>query len=336
MTRLQIFASTLLIAVLLVGCGTEMPAQQAGGTHRIEGQDVAIYNIAGLVTVEPGSGSDVVVTVTTGGADGARLGLGTGTIGGRETLRVLYPDDEIVYAPLGSSSSTIMQVRDNGTFYEGNSRGSHQVRIRGAGRGLDAHADLAIAVPDGKSLFIYQGVGKVTVRNVEGRLHIDTGGAGVSVSGTRGRLSLDTGSSEVELTNVRADEVLIDSGSGSVRGSGITATALNLDTGSGDVELTGVSAERVLLDSGSGSVSLSLLTDVDQLEIDSGSGNVTLHVPAILGGQLFADTGSGDFEIDVPMQLQSREDGEVRGVIGDGNGKITIDTGSGDVRILSN
>jgi len=61
----------------------------------IPGNDVAVYNIAGVMRVEGGSGSDVSVEVTRGGADASKLTIQTGPVRGRETLRVIYPDRRI-------------------------------------------------------------------------------------------------------------------------------------------------------------------------------------------------------------------------------------------------
>ena len=58
-------------------------------THRVAGERVAIYNIAGRVEVVAGGGADVVVRLTRGGADAERLRVETGPIAGRNTLRVI-------------------------------------------------------------------------------------------------------------------------------------------------------------------------------------------------------------------------------------------------------
>src|ERR671931_315169 len=89
-----------VLAWLLVGCTTaaagSAAAQEREG-RTVPGDDVAIYNLAGQLRAEAGSGSDVVVEVTRGGRDGDRLRVETGRIGRRETLRVIFPQDDIVY-----------------------------------------------------------------------------------------------------------------------------------------------------------------------------------------------------------------------------------------------
>ncbi len=66
----------------------------------IAGEEIAIYNLAGNVTIEPGTGAPTV-HVTRGGAGAGKLTIAQGEIGGRSTLRVVYPADRIVYPAHG-------------------------------------------------------------------------------------------------------------------------------------------------------------------------------------------------------------------------------------------
>lgn len=343
----------LILAGLLVAAAAPLAAQQAS-RHTLSGNAVALYNIAGTVRVDPGSGGSVTAEVTRHGADAARLEVRTDAIRGRETLRVIYPGDRIVYAPLGRHSRTEMQVADDGTFSGGWERGtrSRRVRIEGDGSGLDAYADLRVLVPAGKSVGIHLGVGAVTVTNVNGALLIDVASADVTTSGTRGSLSLDLGSGDatvrgaegdlsvdggsgdILLERVTGDAITLDLGSGSVTASEIRASNLSVDAGSGEVTLDDISAHEIELDTGSGDVALTLSTDVERLTLDSGSGNVVLRVPGDFGARVEAETGSGSILGSLAQGLTRDEDGDrATGVIGDGEGTLIIDTGSGDVTL---
>src|SRR5260221_5767638 len=75
---------------------------------------------------------------------------------GRETLRVIYPDDEIVYRELGRGSNTTLRVRDDGTFNDRDERGKHwsdegrRGRIAGSGGGPQPPAHVRVASPAGE------------------------------------------------------------------------------------------------------------------------------------------------------------------------------------------
>lgn len=325
---------------------------QAQDTHRVSGSDVAVYNLVGTAQVRAGSGSDVVVRVIRGGRDGRRLDVAVDEIRGRQTLRVLYPDDQIVYPEMGSRSSNSLSVRSDGTF--GGGRGGDRVQIRGSGRGMEAWADLVIEVPRGRTFSLFVSAGDVEVSGLEGRIEIDTGsgevvasnvqgsllvdtGSGaVRVTGVRGELNVDTGSGSVALRDVDGPGVVVDTGSGRVTGSAIRAGTLRVDTGSGSIELDEVTSGDVVLDTGSGSVDVTLTQDVERLDIDTGSGSVTVRAPAALGAELEVETGSGGIDVDFAVQVRTVRRDHLVGRIGDGGGRIRIDTGSGSIRLIRN
>lgn len=320
--------------------------------ERVSGRDVAIYNIAGTVDVVRGSGSDVVVRIDRGGRDASELSIETGEIRGRSTLRIVYPDDEIVYPQMGRGSNTSVSVRSDGTFSDGNRGRNDRIRISGRGNGLEAWANLVVEVPRGTSLSLYVAVGEVeageidgalsidtgsgavTATDITGSLEVDTGSGSVVVRGVEGNLAVDTGSGRVEVSDVRGRQIEIDTGSGSVRGHNLSADAVGVDTGSGGITLESVSSSEVSLDTGSGSIDVEMLTDIDRLEVDTGSGSITVRAPAGLGATVDIETGSGGIDVDFPLEVRSVRRDHVRGTIGDGRGEISIDTGSGSIKLL--
>lgn len=340
------------LALFLATFGAQAMAAQAE-RYELSGNDVAIYNLVGQVTVERGGGSAVVVELVRGGSDAGTLAVETGPIGSTETLRVIYPDDRIIYPDLNRGSRTELRVRDDGTFGDGGDswgRGD-RISIRGSGSGLEAYADLRISVPAGQRISIYLAAGEAEVTGVDGAIRMDTHSAPVRTNGTSGSLVIDVGSGSVDVSDAQGDvnidtgsggvdvrsvgggSLYVDTGSGSVMASGLDVTDLEIDTGSGRIEAARVNATSVRLDTGSGSVDLELLRDVDNIEIDTGSGSVTLTVPADFGSRVEIDTGSGGIEVDLPVTMRRWDRDHVTGTIGDGQGRLVIDTGSGSVRI---
>lgn len=353
--RRHVLAGALasLSAVALVA------APVAAQTERfaLVGDRVAVYNLAGRVQVD-GGGSDVRVEVVRGGSDASQLRVATGRVGGREALRVVYPSDRIVYPELRHGSRTTLSVNEDGTFGDGGDRGlgilrgRDRVEIRDSGSGLEAHADMRITVPRGTRLDLHLATGDVRIANVDGDLFVDvsiaevtsehtrgtlsldTGSGAVRVSDAQGDVNLDTGSGGVTINGVRGQSLRMDTGSGSISGGDINVRELIADVGSGGIRLGRVSASRVNLDTGSGGTDLELLSDVDDVVIDAGSGGVTLRVPANIGAQLELETGSGGIETDLPVQVKKWERRYLSGTIGDGRGRIRIESGSGSVKIL--
>src|SRR2546430_9212760 len=237
MQAFQLAVPVVALGALLASPSRALPQSER---HAVSGDDVAIYNLAGVLRVEAGSGVDVIVEVTRGGRDAGKLRVEAGPLRGRGTLRVVYPDDDIVYGELDFGGSTTLAVRDDGTFndHEGRRRfgGGRRVRISAHGRGLEAHADLRVAVPAGKRVAVNLAVGRVFVSNVSGDLRVDVAAANVAADHVKGSLHVDTGSGDVKLSDDEGD-VSLDTGSGDVAVTGARGRQLKLDTSSGDATL---------------------------------------------------------------------------------------------------
>ena len=345
------------VAVALLAVAPQLRGQ-APQSYSIAGNEVAIYNLAGEISIRSGSGNAVMVEVAMTGPDAGRLTVETGEARGVPALRVIYPDDHIVYPAMGRGSNTTFTIRSDGTW--GNFTDDHgrhrdegrRITIRGDGSGLEAAANLTISIPAGRKVGVRLGVGKMDVSNVDGTLHLDAASADVSARGTRGglsidtgsgdirvesaigKVSLDTGSGDVTVTTLKSGVLDVDTGSGSVSGSDVEASKVSIETGSGDIRLTGIAAPQLDLETGSGSVRAELTAPIEQLSVETGSGDVTIDLPDGTSATIDLDTGSGDFSVDVPVQLIKKGEGSLQGRIGDGHGRIRIETGSGDIALV--
>lgn len=345
-----------LASLALLGLALPLAAQDAR-TYTLAGESVAIYNIAGQVTVTGGGrGGAVTVAVARAGDDAGKLTVETGEIRGRATLRVLYPEDRIIYSALGRGSNSTFHIREDGTWGysddgRGRSREGRRVTVRGDGDGLEASADLQITIPEGKRAAVYLAVGRIVATNLNGEIRLDAMSGDISARGTRGRLDIDTGSGNIELTDaagiisldtgsgdvtvtsVREGNLTIDTGSGSVVATGIVAGRLEVETGSGDVRVDGARAPVTSLETGSGSVRLTLEGGVDQLTVETGSGDVYVRLPEAVSAMVDLETGSGDFDLAIPLTLVRKSEDQLQGRLGEGRGRIQIETGSGDITL---
>lgn len=317
--------------------------------HTITGPKVAIYNLVGSLEVIRGEGNSVVAEVTFHGKDAERLEIAKGPIRGSETLRILYKDDRILLPEFGGHSTSTVRVNEDGTFRD-EKHGGRKVVISGRG-GMEAGADIRLLVPPGKRVDVYWAHGKASVTRVDadltidaasmpvnatgiaGSFHVDIGSGHVRVDHADAEIWIDTGSGEVSLSAIRAKSVLVDTGSGEVMATDVSAPMVSIDTGSGDVQVIKLKAESVSLDTGSGAVSVDLSGDLQTLDIDSGSGDVSVTIPKTLGAELIVETGSGGIETNLTMETRVRKHDELVGRIGDGRGRIAIETGSGTVSI---
>jgi lia operon protein LiaG len=346
--------------VLYALTGLLLPASLAGQQverYALAGDEVVIYNLAGEIRVEPGPGPDVIAELTRGGAEAGRVKVMKSERDGRETLRLVYPGDRIRYGKLNSGSSTQLRVRDDGTFGDDDHDGKgkkegRQVTISAQAGGVDAYGDLRIKVPAGRSVAVYLAAGRVAVTKVEGdltvdvasapvtssstrgELNIDVGSGAVQVNDSRGELSIDTGSGTVALLDVRGERVSVQTGSGEVTATDIRSSELKIETGSGDIRVGNLVASHVSLQTGSGAVTADVGGELWDVDVQTGSGDVTLRVPATLSAEVDFETSSGDIETDFPVQVTRHARDHMTGRIGDGQGKIEIETGSGGIKLV--
>ena len=251
--------------------------------------------------------------------------------------------------------------------------GGDRTRVSGGGNGLEAHADIRVLVPEGRNLAVHLGVGKIIVSNVRGDLQLDarsasieatgvagfgrfdTGSGAITVRGANGdygfhtgsgavraadvkngSLIMDTGSGSIEGLNLHVRELSVETGSGSVVIADVNAPATRVSTGSGSIRATRLATENFDLHTGSGSVRVELLSDIDIGRIDTGSGSITVLARDQLGANVTVDTGSGGINVDLPgLVISESRRSYLRGRIGDGNGTLRVNTGSGGVSFRS-
>lgn len=342
-----------LLAASLMLAAPQFVTLGAQGAERftLRGDRVSIWNLAGRAVIEPTSGSEVVVEVTRGGEDGARLTVESNN----DRLVVRYPDRDIVYREARSSRYEVrLSVDRDGTFEAGydDSSDGRDVRVRSSGSGFEGHADLRILVPRGQRVRLMLGVGEIDANNVDGELELSTRVTDVTTTRTKGRLSARTGSGRVvieraegdvsasagsgsvELREVTGREVRASTGSGEIAGYGVTTDRFEASTGSGGVRVERLTSADIRASAGSGSIRLELAKLGDAV-IRAGSGGVSLTLPNEVNVEVDISTGSGGITTDFPVTMEDVRRRQLRGRIGTGaDGRVRINTGSGSVRLI--
>jgi hypothetical protein len=340
MRRVPLLLAAVVLAVPL--------AAQSPQRYELKGDPVHVYNLVGSARIEAGGGGTVQVEVTTGGSDAGKLNVAAED----GTLRVLFPGDRIRYSRMEHGGSTTVRVDEDGTFEGDYHGGGRRVRISRDEGDLEAWADLRITIPAGRALELHLAVGRIAASNVNGRLRLDavaapvtvaggtgelsvsTGSGDVRASGGRGSARLSTGSGEIEVTSWGGGNVEAETGSGDVSVTDIESPRLRAQTGSGDVLLSKVRAPDVGIQTGSGNVTLELQSLVQLLDVETGSGDVSIVAPPSTSARLDIETGSGDIESDFPLAVTRSGRHHLSGTIGDGKGRVSVGTGSGEVRLL--
>jgi hypothetical protein len=318
--RRSVFVPCAALALLVaaVPASADTTRSLKGSLTAAAGTSWAVENLAGTMHVVPGSGSEVVATVTLHAeSDDVANQVRLETVKGEKgvpTLRVIYPVDKYSsYRYPGRGDN----VSSWGDWFGGGSHvdyAGHRVKVSRSS-GVLLYADLEVQVPaqsgDGD---LIDHVGAIQAKGVEGTLSCDTGSGDISVEGFDGdAFHGDVGSGDITLRNSRIAKIDFDSGSGDLSARSIEVEQFKGDTGSGDIllEATGSALVKVVA--------------------KTGSGDVTLRLPADASFEARASQGSGDLSnrfADAQPIVKGREVIGYRR--GDGRTHIDVETGSGD------
>jgi putative adhesin len=132
---------------------------------------------------------------------------------------------------------------------------------------------------------------------------VDTGTGDVSVHGTGAAVDVTTGSGDIRLAR--------------------TGGASQAKTGTGDVTGALLAGGTISVRTGSGDIDLAYATAPDQVKAKAGTGDIDVLVPRDGSAyRISTETGTGDRKVNVPTAPDSKR-------------TISLDTGSGDIRVGS-
>jgi hypothetical protein len=177
-------------------------------------------------------------------------------------------------------------------------------------------APLVIDGIDGGDIVVNAISGRSRINARTPSLKVESVSGGIELAGHAERADLQTVSGDI-LAPVLGSDVRLQTISGRIQASGGPWHKLTLSTVSGDVQLAGG------------------VTDNGSIGIDSMSGDVQLQLPADTVGTIHATSFSGDLRSDFGTE-QRAEHGPGSHLdtrIGDGEGRINVETFSGDLRI---
>jgi len=344
--------------------GSKLELTNLIGEVRIEGADSGPFQVDVSVQGEDATRDRVKIETREGGTASLLVRFPLD-----ESTRYVYPE----LGHRSHSSFRMSTHEDDESWWKQvfGAVAGKRIEVSGSGRGMEIWADVSVRVPRGKELRLRLGAGTVVARNVDGNLDLDThvggvdassihgdltvdtgsgsvkvdevegtvdldtGSGSVTVSGVTGKLLIDTGSGHVDVADCRGDRISADTGSGHVVMRDATCDYLYVDTGSGSIDASGISTEAAKLDTGSGGITLDLThMGTGKFVLDTGSGGIDLRVPKDASATVYASPGSGGVQVDFPddgVSRRSRDDLKFR--IGDGEADVSLDSGSGRIRV---
>jgi Putative adhesin len=172
--------------------------------------------------------------------------------------------------------------------------------------------DYEIQAPGDSFLEAHSGSGDITDDGVGENAKLGTGSGNIHANGLRGNFSVNTGSGDIVAEQSGSGEVTARTGSGNIDLKNLNGV-LHAGTGSGDIKVAG--------------------TPSGEWKLTTGSGNIELWTGST-GFNLDAHTGSGEVHSEREMTVQGSFDHHhVSGRVNGGGPTVSIQTGSGDVKI---
>jgi DUF4097 and DUF4098 domain-containing protein YvlB len=284
----------------------------------------------------------VDMDVTTGSGD---INVRTGSAGSvwvRGTIHV----SRMVGA--GSAAQKIQEITKNPPI----SQNGNRIRV---GQSPDTNLfrnvsiSYEVVVLSDTSLRSETGSGDQSIEGLKGQVTANSGSGNIRMTHLEGGARAETGSGDMELAFI-AGTVYAETGSGNIQASRISGAIrahagsgdmkveqsakgpIDVETGSGNVEILGAAGGLHAV-AGSGDITVAGAPGNDW-KVDTGSGRVTLRLSPQAGFTLNAHTGSGSIDSKVAITMQGKATrNELRGVAGAGGPLVSVQTGSGDIRI---
>jgi len=214
-----------------------------------------------------------------------------------------------------------------------------------------ASADFRISLPRTVKVELGTASGDIEVSGCHAGAKLATASGDISLSDCRGDVSVSSASGDIALADCPELKAQVQTASGDIELTGCAGSA-SLHTVSGDAEIglegdlsaTSVSgdlragvagARNVVVHSTSGDVDLDISSAAPglQLALVSISGDVSLELPGGISAKIEAATTSGDIDCDLELADAERKNRRLAGRLGDGAGRITVTTTSGDITI---
>ena len=197
--------------------------------------------------------------------------------------------------------------------------------------------------------------GSITAEIIKGSAQLTTSyGSITCVDLSNGDIKLKTSSGKIKLSNASFGDCDAHTSYGSIISDGLKGKSIKLQSDSGSINLTESSAETTSISTSYGGITCRQITTND-ITARSGSGNLDIacsdSTPAQIAADLVTSYGNIDFvapssftgQVDLSTSYGSIRTNrpitingdinkkELKGTIGEGNGKLHLQTGSGSI-----
>lgn len=170
--------------------------------------------------------------------------------------------------------------------------------------------------------------------NYAENLKVNSSSGSINIKGMKlSRLECNSSSGSISINDIAADEFICNSSSGSLRGDGLTTKSSRITSSSGSKRITRFVGD-LKATSSSGSTRIEYVSFENNLDIDSSSGSVEIKLPENSQFYLDATSSSGRISTRFPVTvIGSNDKHQLKGTVGSDKNKVKIHTSSGSINI---
>ena len=209
----------------------------------------------------------------------------------------------------------------------------------------------------GDNITVKSGSGTITAEIIKGSTQLTTSyGSIICTDMSDGDLKLKTSSGKIKLTNasfgdcdahtsygsiisdeLKGNSIKLHSGSGSIKVTESSADTTNLSTSYGHITCRQITTNDIIAKSGSGNLDIAFSDSTPaQIVADlvTSYGNIDFAAPQNFTGQVDLSTSYGSIRTNRPITINGQiSKKKLNGTIGEGNGKLHMQTGSGSINL---
>ncbi|MGE5297345.1 MAG: DUF4097 family beta strand repeat-containing protein [Solirubrobacterales bacterium] len=209
----------------------------------------------------------------------------------------------------------------------------------------------------GPSIALHSGNGAITATGLRGPVTAETSFGAISCEDVAdGDLKLKSGNGRIEIANasfgvcdarssfgviaghdLKGDSTTLHSGNGSVEIDNVQTKTLDLYSSFGSLRATTVTASNISATSGNGSIHIACSPSAPadlNAQVRSTFGGVEFTAPTGFSGEVSLSTSFGSVKTALPVTVSGEiSQSRVAGKVGDGAGKIHLESGNGSVEL---
>ena len=215
--------------------------------------------------------------------------------------------------------------------------------------------DIEVGRIEGSKVYIESSSGRITIENLQASAEMEVSASSGRITGRRiagNQVVFNSSSADISLEVLEAGNADIKVSSGDVQLNKVTAETLEIKLSSGDLEIMTLDSNRteistsgktliksgrgeIILEGSSGDVDITLSALDAPLNLDISSGDITIALPEGSAFDALLDTSSGRIRSEFPVLGDlTADDDELNGTINGGGVPVTLQTSSGDIKLL--